>query len=188
MSEFYPTSSEDTEEYINYGAGMKKRYSYNQIHQLVARGSHVLRESGFVPDYILAIGGGGLIPARMLRSHLEMKSSNDVPILVMTVKTYEKNAHTPNEKVEIIQSVDTRLLEGKKVLIVDEVDDTRKTLAAVLRELEYSSIKPSSSISLGIFVVNNKKRDKEIKFNNDIPYIVCEETDGNTWIEYPWDL
>lgn len=186
MSEFYPTSAEDTEEYINYGAGMKKRYSYNEIHDLVALGSRLLGEKGFVPDYILAIGGGGLIPARMLRSHLEMRSTVDVPILVMTVKSYERDAHTPNEKHEIIQSVDRYLLEGKNVLIVDEVDDTRKTLGVVLRELDYNIMHKNTNFA--VFVVHNKRRDKTIILDSEIPYIACEETDGNTWIEYPWDL
>lgn len=186
MSEFYPTSAEDTEEYINYGAGLKKRYSYDEIHQLVTGGSRRLTETGFVPDYILAIGGGGLIPARMLRSHLEMRSNHDIPILVMTIKSYERDAYTPNEKHEIIQGVDRYLLEGKNILIVDEVDDTRKTLGVVLSELDYNITYKNTK--LAVFVVHNKKSDKTIIMNSEIPYIACEETPSNTWIEYPWDL
>jgi hypoxanthine phosphoribosyltransferase len=86
MSEFYPTSLEEH----NYSeSGGKVRYSYDEIHDLVRGGASMLREAKFQPDYIISIAGGGLIPARMLRSYL------DVPILNMTVSSYEGDSQTP---------------------------------------------------------------------------------------------
>ena len=40
----------------------------------------------------------------------------------------------------------------------------------------------------GIFVVHNKKKRKDYLIDTDVTYIACENTDGDTWIEYPWDL
>ena len=44
----------------------KMYISYNNIHQLCQEIAPKIKE--FKPDLIIAIGGGGFIPARMLRS------------------------------------------------------------------------------------------------------------------------
>jgi hypoxanthine phosphoribosyltransferase len=49
-------------------AEVVKRYiEYNDIHRLCASASAKIKESGFAPEVIIAIGGGGYIPARILR-------------------------------------------------------------------------------------------------------------------------
>ena len=182
MSEFYPTSVEDVEEHIDYGNGLKKKYSYTDIHGLVSEGVKEIIGSEFKPDYIVAIGGGGLIPARMLRTYL------DVPILVITVQTYEGDSHTPSSVPKIIQTIDADILKGKTILIVDEVDDTRITLGTVLDELIYKRrVKDNRVKEWGVFVVHNKKKSKAFELDPRALYVACEDTDGSTWIEYPWD-
>lgn len=176
MSEFYPTSHEDIEQHINYGSALKRRYSYDEIHELVRKGAFLLKNDDFFPDYIISIAGGGLIPARMLRAYI------DVPILNMTVTSYEGNSHTPTSEPIILQSIDPELIRGKKILIVDEVDDTRATLKKVVSELE------THVEECGIFVVHNKEKAKQYLIDSDTVYIACEDTPGNMWIEYPWDL
>ena len=177
MSEFYPSSIEDRD--IHHKPE-EISYSYDQIHSLVKHGADLLEITGFKPDYIVAIGGGGFIPARILRTYV------DVPILAVTVSFYEGESHTPTKEPEIIQTIDREILRGKKILIVDEVDDTRSTLYWVIRNL---SEKLDNSCDCGVFVVNNKHKEKVIDLNSfigDMPYIACETTD-DIWIKYPWD-
>ena len=71
-------------------------------------------------------------------------------------------------------------LREKGAIFVDEVDDTRTTLKWVVDYI-------SDNATIGIFVVHNKKKTKVIEFDEKLHYIACEETDGNTWIDYPWD-
>ena len=47
---------------------MKKFITYNDVHRIVADTAAVIEQSSFNPDTIVAIGGGGYIPARMLRT------------------------------------------------------------------------------------------------------------------------
>ena len=176
MSEFYPSSFEDSQEHTYLKTHRKVRYTYDDIHDLVRMGASMLRESNFEPDYIISIAGGGLVPARILRSYV------DVPILNMTVTSYDGDSHTPTKEPYILQSIDPNLIRDKRVLIVDEVDDTRGTLKKVISEL-YSIVE-----EWGIFVVHNKKKRKDYLIDTDVTYIACENTDGDTWIEYPWDL
>ncbi len=154
----------------------KVYYTYDDIHDLVKEGYTKLEESDFKPDYILAIGGGGLIPARILRTYI------DVPILVTTLNYYEGESQTPCETPNIIQMVDLNMIKDKNVLIVDEVDDTRNTLKYVI-----NNILENTNTNLGIFVIHNKNNEKTIDFTDETLYIACEETEGDKWIEYPWE-
>jgi len=153
---------------------VKKFYTYEDIHNLVRKGASLVNQHHFKPDYILAIGGGGFIPARILRTFI------DVPILATTISFYDGDSQTPNDTPNIIQSIDTDCICGKNVLIVDEVDDTRKTLKALLDTLP-------STANYGIFVVHNKEKEKVAVIPDNIPYFACETT-SDVWIEYPWDV
>src|SRR6201996_1390426 len=98
---------------------------------------------------MIAIGGGGYVPARILRSFLKQPGSPNIPIQAIGLSLYEtltSTAESPEElpgtKVTRTQWLDLgslgemKGLVGKRVLIVDEVDDTRTTLEYAVRELE----------------------------------------------------
>ncbi len=113
---------------------------------------------------MIAIGGGGYVPARILRSFLKKSGSPNIPIQAIGLSLYEDlppaktpGTQTPNpfeekvtgQEVEVPGTKVTRTqwldltslgemgnLVGKNILIVDEVDDTRTTLEYAVRELE----------------------------------------------------
>ena len=95
---------------------------------------------------MIAIGGGGYVPARILRSFLKRPGSPNIPIQAIGLSLYETlSASDPEEipgtKVTRTQWLDLSSLEmanlvGKNILIVDEVDDTRTTLEYAVKELE----------------------------------------------------
>jgi hypoxanthine phosphoribosyltransferase len=95
---------------------------------------------------MIAIGGGGYVPARILRSFLKQPGSPNIPIQAIGLSLYESLptdvVEEPGTKVTRTQWLDfTALgsinnLVGKRVLIVDEVDDTRTTLEYAVKELE----------------------------------------------------
>ena len=150
----------------------KYYYEYNTIHREIQNKAQVIKNS-FNPDIILAIGGGGLIPARILRTFINK------PIYVISVKGYEETIK--NDNVEIIQWLD-KDLSNKKVLIVDEVDDTRTTLKFCVDRLR----KLNNVKHLGIFVVNNKIKNKVWNLDDNIKYFSAKEME-DIWIVYPWD-
>ena len=148
----------------------KINYSYRDIHNMIKEGSLRLKKK-FIPDYIVAVAGGGLVPARILRTFI------NVPIISVTISFYnEKNMIMDIPK--ILQWIDTETIRGKNILIVDEVDDTRKTLSYLV-EFFYQNSK-----KLGVFVVNNKIKEKVYKIPDDVLYISCREN-TDIWINYP---
>jgi hypoxanthine phosphoribosyltransferase len=151
-------------------------YDYQTIHNLIRHGSIKVKSSGFKPDIILAIGGGGYIPSRILRTFI------DIPVVAMTINYYDKN-NKIQDFPNIIQMVDKDILNGKNVLIVDEVDDTRKTLGYII---DYFKQNKYNINTLGVFVINNKKKEKMYELTHDIHYFSCVDN-KDVWIHYPWD-
>lgn len=104
---------------------------------------------------MIAIGGGGYVPARILRSFLKQPGSPNIPIQAIGLSLYETLPSThpsasstpgeveqPGTRVTRTQWLDLtslgemKNLVGKRILIVDEVDDTRTTLEYAVKELE----------------------------------------------------
>ena len=125
-----------------------------QVHKLCQEAAPRILEE-FEPQLMIAIGGGGYVPARILRSFLKQPGSPNIPIQAIGLSLYEtlpsthpSASNTPGEieqlgtKVTRTQWLDlTSLgemenLVGKRILIVDEVDDTRTTLEYAVKELE----------------------------------------------------
>ena len=73
-------------------------------------------------------------------------------------------------------------MENGRVLIVDEVDDTRTTLAACVSELR----KRHNPAEVGCLVVHNKLKKKRASLPSDVTYIACEAV-PDEWNCYPWD-
>ncbi|TVR32366.1 MAG: phosphoribosyltransferase, partial [Spirochaetaceae bacterium] len=47
-------------------------FSYNEIHNTVAGLARCVDESGYAPEVIVAIGTGGFIPARIIKTFLNL--------------------------------------------------------------------------------------------------------------------
>ncbi len=151
--------------------------TYNQIHRIIKKLAGQIVDSGFEPDVIVAIGTGGFIPARIIRTFI------DRPILTVGLQHYNK-ANRPQDiprKVQWIDEVEKKL-PGKKVLLVDEVDDTRVTLQYCLTELLRH--RPGE---MAVAVLHNKRKKKKGQIPPEISrYFVGEELEDR-WICYPWD-
>jgi uncharacterized protein len=101
------------------------------------------------------------------------------------MSTYDEN-NVSIEEPRIIQWMDFSILRNKRILIVDEVDDTRKTLKYLVEKLTKEENLLRNN--LGFFVLQNKKKNKTIELNElDIGYYKSGENVEDKWIEYPWE-
>jgi hypoxanthine phosphoribosyltransferase len=117
-----------------------------QVHKLCQKSATRILDD-FKPNLMIAIGGGGYVPARILRSFLKKPGSPNIPIQAIGLSLYEKLTADSGPEEEASHTV-TRTqwldfsavknsdLVGKNILIVDEVDDTRTTLQYAVQELE----------------------------------------------------
>ncbi|PKC66779.1 PRTase-like protein [Rhizophagus irregularis] len=195
--------------------------SYNRVHQLVKESVERYRiNDDFKPDLMIAIGGGGFIPARILRTFLKRANNKNIPIQAIGLSLYEDlgsyNLSTDDSQAIIgTQVIKTQWLHfgpshattspllGKNILIVDEVDDTRTTLAYAVQELSKDieeekrkflqknpgCIAPETKFA--VFVLHNKKKVKRMEFPDpsiieEGRYYAARET-PDRWLVYPWE-
>jgi hypoxanthine phosphoribosyltransferase len=95
--------------------------TWNQMYDLLLSQTGKIRQSGFKPDVIVGVLRGGWFSAQVLSDLLEIPA-----LATITVKFYVGIAETKNEPV-LAQGVSEAVV-GKKVLIVDDVADTGKSL------------------------------------------------------------
>ncbi|POS84224.1 PRTase-like protein [Erysiphe pulchra] len=191
---------------------VKEYLTYNQ-----EAAPRILRE--FKPQLIIAIGGGGYVPARILRSFLKQPGSPNIPIQAIGLSLYEElcpatngpsspatdnhGPERPGTKVTRTQWLDLNSLGdmqnlvGKRILIVDEVDDTRTTLQYAVQELEKDVETARQKLGgngdptvFSIFVLHNKQKEKKGCLPKDMldnnRYLAARTIDDK-WICYPWE-
>jgi len=158
----------------------KKFYTYNRVHQLLENVAVKIMKSDFRPDYIISIASGGNIPSRIMRTYLK------VPVLTVGLTLYDENGnHSEKPKItQWLDEVNSQNIKNKKVLIVDEIDDTRKTLSACINELWKCGV-----ADVAVVVINNKIKPKLAKLQiSESNYFSAEEVDGSLWVCFPWEI
>ena len=89
-----------------------------------------VHESGFVPDMVVAIARGGLLLAGSVAYALDVKSCGAI-----NVEFYTGVDLRLDEPVLLSPMLDTPSVAGQRVLLVDDVSDSGRTLAMVLELL-----------------------------------------------------
>jgi hypoxanthine phosphoribosyltransferase len=89
----------------------------------------MIKASGFEPDLIVGIARGGWVPARLLSDFLDNPN-----ITSIKVEFYLDIGKTKNEPT-ITQDIQVSV-NGKKILLVDDVADTGKSLMLVKNHLK----------------------------------------------------
>jgi hypoxanthine phosphoribosyltransferase len=155
----------------------KLYFSYSRIHKTIKKLAGEIELSRFNPELMVAIGTGGFIPARIMKTFL------NIPILTVGIRYYNKEniLESEPEKMQWIDEVEKKL-EGKRVLLVDEVDDTRSTLEYCLKEL--LAHKPAE---IAVAVLHKKEKPKKGKIPDEIDRYFCGEVLKDVWCCYPWD-
>ena len=157
----------------------KVYFSYADIHRAISSLAPAIQE--FKPHVIIAIGGGGYVPARILRTQLK------VPILAVSLELYDDRTNTMNSTVKKVQwytdEQSAEFVRGKRVLIVDEVDDSRTTLRYCVDTVLAGADVPAE---IGVAVVHNKLKEKKAELPESVKYFAGEEV-ADHWNCYPWD-
>ena len=157
---------------------MEKIYiTYNQIHNTVKGLTGEIREKGFDPDFMVAIGTGGFIPARMIKTFINK------PILTVGIAYYDLNDNQMDHPV-VTQWLDKpeEQIKGRKILLVDEVDDTRATIGFCLDELM-----KHEPAEIAVLVIHNKNKNKKHEIPSYVKHYFVGKNFEDPWICYPWD-
>ncbi|ALD00845.1 phosphoribosyltransferase [Actinomyces sp. oral taxon 414] len=134
--------------------------------------------SGWMPDLIIGIARGGLIPAGAIGYAIGVKAMG-----AMNVEFYTGVGQTLDEPVVLPPLMDASELPGKRVLVVDDVADSGKTLKLVMELLRHQGL------DLGGEKVNVDARSAVIyrKPRSVFEPDYCWRVTGK-WINFPWSV
>lgn len=97
--------------------------------------------SGWFPDLIVGVARGGLIPAGAIGYAIGVKEMGAI-----NVEFYTDIGATLPEPIILNPQLDVASLEGKKVLVVDDVADSGKTLDLVVNLLKETAAEVKSAV------------------------------------------
>lgn len=124
-------------------------------------------DSGFEPEIIIAVARGGLIPAGALGYAMGVKLSDAI-----NVEFYTDVEETLPDPVLLEPLLDVNAIASKKLLVVDDVADSGRTLALVLELLRKEGAECRSAV---LYAKSRSEVD---------PDYVWKRTDE--WIVFPW--
>lgn len=126
-----------------------------------------IADSDFEVDIVIAVARGGLLPAGALAYALGTKAAG-----TLNIEFYTDIDETLPEPVVLAPMLDTDALVGKRLLVVDDVADSGKTLALTIKLLGKHAAEVRSA------VLYTKPRTIVR------PDYSWRETD--LWISFPW--
>lgn len=142
--------------------------TWNQIYKMLLHVAKEIRKDSFKPDIIVGVSRGGWPPARVLSDLLDNPNLANVK-----VEFYLGVAETKGEPT-IIQPVSVKVAD-KKVLVVDEVADTGKSLQLIKEHLEAEG---AAEVKIATVYLKPWSIVK--------PDYYAKET--NRWIVFPWEV
>lgn len=124
-------------------------------------------DSGFAAEIVIAVARGGLLPAGALAYALGTKAAG-----TLNVEFYSDIEETLPDPVVLEPMLDTAAIRGKRLLVVDDVADSGRTLALVMDMMRQYGADARSA------VLYTKPRSILI------PDYSWRETE--LWITFPW--
>ena len=149
----------------------KRRFetpTWNETYTMLLRQADKIRRSRFKPDIILGVSRGGLIPARLHSDLLEN------PCLT-TARTECYYGPDKSKVTPVLTQPVSIPMNGKKILIVDDVADTGRSLKLVT---EHVMEKAAQKVMVATLY---RKPWSIVK-----PDYCEKQTD--LWVVFPWDL
>jgi len=141
--------------------------TWEEVIGLINELARTILRSKFAPDIILAVSRGGFLPAVIISDFLGVD-------MVVSVKASHWSTSKRRFDVELLHGLPIDV-EGKRVLIVDDVADTGRTLKVVS-----DLVRERGAAEVRTAVVHLKSTSKFI------PDYYVEEIREWYWIIYPW--
>jgi hypoxanthine phosphoribosyltransferase len=143
--------------------------SWEDIERWAREGAWKVLEDGWRPDVVVGLARGGWVPARLYCDYIGVKD-----LVSLKVEHWGVTA-TPDGKARLKYG-STYNLEGKKVLIVDDISDTGESLTLARNYVEAQ--KPGEIKTATLLTI------KGSRFKPDY---YAEEIEW-AWIVFPWNF
>jgi xanthine phosphoribosyltransferase len=162
----------------------KRKISWQEFQGLVAKICRDISKSDWRPDYIVGITRGGLLPAVMISQYF------DIPCETLKVSLRDHGGENPTES-NLWMSEDA--FNGKKILVVDDINDTGATINWILKDWQsnclpndpaWNELVWNSNVRFAT-VFDNLASDAVIKM--DFVGEEINKAEKDIWIDFPFE-
>ncbi len=176
-----------------------KRYvSYDDYRSNVANLCRDITLSQWVPDYIVGITRGGLLPATMISHYFDIPC-HTLEVSLSNPNSLESNLWMAEEAFGYVDKenrgdtvVWSDIEKRKKILIVDDINDTGRTIEWIRNDWQTSCLPSAEDIWKGVWNANVRFAvlfdNLSSKCSLQMDY-VGEELDkpDSDWIVFPYE-
>jgi len=159
---------------------MKKiYYSWSEVQGLSLEIIRQISREGWQPDYVVGLTRGGLVPANLISQYLE------VPMECLKVSL--RDGVNPEHNLWMAEDA----YNGKKILVVDDINDSGATLNWIINDWEDfhpSKREPwktiwNDSVRFAVLVNNEASEYKRIDYSS----VDINKVEEPSWIVFPWE-
>jgi uncharacterized protein len=178
----------------------KQNYSWQDIENACINIALQMYKDAWLPDYIVGITRGGNVPATILSNMLGVRGEALKVSLRDATGESESNTWMADDAFGIVDEEQRDLFKSrwdvskrKKILIVDDINDTGATLNWIKQDWQASCFPNEESWKT---VWHNNVRFATItdnlasEFNGTVDYSVHEvnKAEQDVWLVYPWEV
>lgn len=142
--------------------------TWNQVYRMLLNQAEKICNSSFKPDVVVGVSRGGLVPARILSDLLE--NSN-----LATVRAESRQTDRGDRMNPVLIQALSMPVAGKKLLVVDDVADTGRSLCMVKKHVLQHEADATRVATLYYKPWSTVKPD-------------YYEKETERWIIFPWDV
>lgn len=160
----------------------KNNYSFEEIDILAETVSRKIKKSDVKFDVILCLGRGGMIPSRLIS---EYTGIHDIEYI--NIKCYNQENKITAIDCENKDSDFYSKLDGKNILIVDDVFDSGTTINHILKEIAINVDMTKTKIHSATLFQNRVKKIDNL-LQKEATYYAIPYSSDEQWIVFPWEL
>lgn len=149
-----------------------KHLTYKHIHTVNLEMAEMLKKAEYTPEVIMPVAKGGIVPAGLLGQYYP-----DALFYMIQTKSYVDNISKP-VTIFIPKSIKKDIDKNAKILIVDDIYDTGKTIKEIIKVLKENGVK--NNIATATLY---HKQDAV-----GTPDFFSRTVKKGTWINFPWEL
>ena len=140
-----------------------------------------LHHDNWRPDYVVGLTRGGLVPANLISQYLEC------PMETLKVSLRDDTS-APESNLWMAEDA----YESKKILIVDDINDTGATLNYIKQDWQSSCLPKSDhwnniwSNNVRVAVLYDNESSKS-ELAIDYSAVTINKAEEDSWIVFPWE-
>ena len=160
----------------------KVDYTFQQINFLAEEVSRKIKKSDVKFDVIICLGRGAMIPSRLIS---EYTGIHDIEYI--NIKCYNQENKISAIDCERKDDDFYSRLDGRNILLVDDVFDSGTTINHILKEIAINVDMTKTKIHSAVLFQNDVKKLDNL-LQRSATYHGTNYSSTNQWIVFPWEL